>query len=408
MTLIEFYDKVDIENIAGTLLCEPERTILIGDKRRRMERAVEMYGTVLAARGITTKIECRTVNKNDIRELCALLSQIVEEHDDCDFNLTGGDEVYLVAVGMLMERYPGRLQCHRFNFTTETVIDCDMDGRVCADKTVDISVREGILIAGGWMLDDYVGDTPIYEWEFTPDFERDIDLMWEICRENPQRWNAHASTLGAICRHFEDEDSPYVWFDIAAAEEVLSENEERFLWQDDVLFELDRRNLIYNLDRQEGTVSFTFKNAQVKHSLTVAGRVLELVVAKAMRAIADKDGTPYYNDVRVGVALDWDFYADEGRQTVNEIDVLAMRGVVPVFVSCKNGYVETAELYKLNTVADRFGGKYARKVLVTTSLDRQGEQADYLRARAEDMQIRLIEITEETDTKDLERALRLI
>lgn len=407
MTLVEFYDKVGIENIAGTLLCEPQRTILVGDKRRQMERATEMYATVLAGRGIETEVECRSINKNNLDDVVKVLSQIVEEHEDCTFDLTGGDETYLVAVGRVMERYPGKIQCHRFNFVTETVVDCDMDGKVCADKTVDITVRENVIIAGGWVLDDRIGDTPIYEWDFTPDFERDIDLMWEVCRQDPQEWNAHIETLGAICRLFEEEDSPFVYFDTACVGEVLAENGARFLWKDDIIAELDRRNLIYNLDTRAGVVSFTFKNEQVKHALTSAGRVLELVVAKAMRAITDRDGEPLYNDVQVGVVIDWDFYADEGYPTINEIDVLAMRGAIPVFVSCKNGVVDTAELYKLNTVAERFGPKYAKKVLVTTSLDRLGERAEYLRARMEDMQIRSVEITDETDERELARALRL-
>jgi len=49
----------------------------------------------------------------------------------------------------------------------------------------------------------------------------------------------------------------------------------------------------------------------------------------------------------------------------NEIDILLMHGVVPIFISCKNGIkVEPEELYKLQTVARRFGGPYSRTVLI--------------------------------------------
>jgi hypothetical protein len=41
-------DKVSIENVAGALLCEPEQVILIGDKRKRLERAQSLYQSVLA------------------------------------------------------------------------------------------------------------------------------------------------------------------------------------------------------------------------------------------------------------------------------------------------------------------------------------------------------------------------
>ena len=71
------------------------------------------------------------------------------------------------------------------------------------------------------------------------------------------------------------------------------------------------------------------------------------------------------DDCRVGVHLDWDgvIYNNSMKDTVNEIDVLSLRGVVPTFISCKNGTVNQMALYELETVAERFGGKYAKKVI---------------------------------------------
>ena len=51
---------------------------------------------------------------------------------------------------------------------------------------------------------------------------------------------------------------------------------------------------------------------------------------------------------------------------------MLMRGVIPVFVSCKNGAVDSNELYKLNTVADRFGSIYAKKIIAATYLGKMG------------------------------------
>lgn len=76
--------------------------------------------------------------------------------------------------------------------------------------------------------------------------------------------------------------------------------------------------------------------------------------------------------------------------TKNEVDVIMMRGMMPIFVSCKNGYINMEELYKLTAVADRFGGKYSKKVLVATALDNL-DHSNYIRQRAADMGIRLLE-----------------
>ena len=147
----------------------------------------------------------------------------------------------------------------------------------------------------------------------------------------------------------------------------------------------------YSVD--DDSFSFTYKNEQVRQCLTVAGKVLEMKVFSAALDAREKDGSKTYSDVMNGVFIDWDGEININPysfDTENEIDVMIMHGMIPVFVSCKSGYVEKGELYKLNAVATRFGGKYAKKVLVATSLD-NSDYANHLRQRAGDMGIRLVE-----------------
>ena len=101
--------------------------------------------------------------------------------------------------------------------------------------------------------------------------------------------------------------------------------------------------------------------------------------------------------METGVCIDWDGET-KGADTENEIDVMMMRGMIPVFVSCKNGFVETDELYKLATVAERFGGKYAKKALVASSLDLGSSFGKILKQRADEMGIMILasEITNMT------------
>ena len=64
------------------------------------------------------------------------------------------------------------------------------------------------------------------------------------------------------------------------------------------------------------------------------------------------------------------------------------------------------ELYKLSTVAERFGGQQAKKVLVATSLDSMGEAGKYVRQRAVDMGIRLVEKVQKMDDEELAKKIR--
>ncbi|MBQ1309070.1 MAG: hypothetical protein IIY54_05140 [Ruminococcus sp.] len=82
-----------------------------------------------------------------------------------------------------------------------------------------------------------------------------------------------------------------------------------------------------------------------------------------------------------------------------------MRGTIPVFVSCKNGRVEMDELYKLDTVAERFGGSYAKKVVVATALNKNNSFTKYFEQRAHDMDITLVDDILEATDKALERAV---
>ena len=313
------------------------------------------------------------------------MEQIAEECENCVFDLTGGEELYLVAVGAIMERYKGRVQCHRFNFRNDTLNDCDADGNVCDSKSFDISIEDNINVYGGEIVVDSQREIYTYPWEFNEDFQYDIETMWDICRKNTRLWNAHVGTLGAICELFDMQDTLSVSFEKDLATSVLKQRGIKFVCVAWIMYELQKHGLIRSLVMQD-TISFVFKNEQVKQCLTIAGQILELAVAKTMCSIKDKNGAPLYHDVKVGVVIDWDrAEEDEEYRTINEIDVVAMKGSIPIFISCKNGDFDANELYKLNTVAEHFGNKYSKKVLISTELDKLGEKPDYIRARMDDM-----------------------
>ena len=50
MTIIEFYDKTSLDNIAGALLCEVDHIVLIGDNRGKMAESKVIYDKILQGR----------------------------------------------------------------------------------------------------------------------------------------------------------------------------------------------------------------------------------------------------------------------------------------------------------------------------------------------------------------------
>jgi len=116
------------------------------------------------------------------------------------------------------------------------------------------------------------------------------------------------------------------------------------------------RDLEYEPDVR---VSFRFRDEQVRSWLRDVGSVLELYMYKAC---IDSGA---FNDVISSAVIDWDGTIGHGSVS-NEIDVVASRGVIPFFISCKASEVKTDALNELAVLADRFGGKGAKAAIATT------------------------------------------
>jgi len=123
---------------------------------------------------------------------------------------------------------------------------------------------------------------------------------------------------------------------------------------------------------------FRYKNAAIKQLLWDSGSILE------MYTFLQETRKEEITDCRVGVHIDWDGVIEQDGNTdvLNEIDVMSIQNNLPTFISCKIGNVDQMALYELETVANRFGGKYVKKVLATV----QGLSPAHMR-RAEEMGI---------------------
>ena len=92
MTIIEFYDKMSVENIVSALLCAPEKVIFVGDNRKKIQRSIALYEEVVSSRGMETTFLYKIVGKNNLNDIIETLTEIVEENTDCIFDLNGGEE----------------------------------------------------------------------------------------------------------------------------------------------------------------------------------------------------------------------------------------------------------------------------------------------------------------------------
>jgi hypothetical protein len=119
---------------------------------------------------------------------------------------------------------------------------------------------------------------------------------------------------------------------------------------------------------------------------------------------SEKNG--FYDDIDMGVTVDWDGKTGNTADTINEIDVIMMRDMLPVFVSCKNGELHKEALYELETVADKFGSEFSRKIVVTTYITSNESSKKHVLQRAKDMKIDVIHNVHNMSREEFKNALK--
>lgn len=411
MTYIEFFDIIASENVSACLTYTPDRVIYIGDNSKAMARHIENYKKVFEARGQEIEFLYRTVSKNNLDNAVKMIAQIVESYDDCVFDITGGEEIYNLALGIVYASNPDRnIQIHRFNLNNNAIYDCDKDGTTVYRDIPSLTVEENVRIYGGDVVYGDVFGDDTYKWDLNPGFLADIERIWGVCKGNVRLWNTVCGTLEAI------ENSGKIsglttTVRRDALNSYLLRHSMKYVMTSGILDYLLTYGLLKEFDESNEEIKVSYKNEQVKRCLIKAGQALEMKVYVTAKSIADSDDKLIYNDALNGVVIDWDGELhDESKENIydteNEVDILLMHNVVPIFISCKNGIVTAEELYKLNTVAERFGGKYAKKVLVSTAISSLGEAGKYLRQRADDMDIYILEDVQDLSEKEFKRKIK--
>ncbi len=407
MVLVEFFDREPMDNMIGCLSLRPHKVFFIGQSKP-IKKQLDLYSEILMRRGIQTELCVRSVKRNNLLEIVDAISEIVQNHDECCFDLTGGDDMLLVAVGMVYEKYKNtrKIALYRYNVTKNTVAFCDTGEQFNLQHiNPTVTVEESIALHGGAVDSHYVNGKRTESWDLTGEFLQDVETMWEISKMNPSSWNTNTNILSA-CEMLKIKPA----LSLKVRLEVQDINN-RIPFKNFLML-LQNKGLIYDLYLNSDTAEFRYKNSQVRRCLSKAGNILELKTLISANSIKEEDGTAFYSDSCIQVSIDWDGKLENDypaqKDTENEIDVVLMKELVPVFISCKNGSVNDDELYKLNTVASRFGGSYVKKVLIATHLGKKGDSAKHFRQRAHDMNIILIDDVHKMSNEEFKRRLKNI
>jgi hypothetical protein len=380
---IEFFDTEPMENIITCLHFEMDKVIFFGYSDHMTREKIQTTRKSLRRTCGMENVEFIEVSRMDLNRDVEILESVIRKEtaagNQCFVDLTGGKDLIMAAMGIVSTRCICPI--HRFDMRTGKLrilnnADIPSIEASVKRKQVNFTLDDVIGVYGG-MINYH--DQKSFKTRLDDEvFAKDMKNLWLLARQDQRKWNGFSAVLKA-CTHHED-GYGNVWLlenelCTIAGNSVFMKPVDRFY---DYLRRLCNMGIMKNFKVDQGYVSFSYKNDSVRDVLLDAGSLLEIMTYYSRKS------TGKYSDCRIGVHIDWDGVIT-GHDVKNEIDVMLLEGFSPVFISCKNGKVDQMALYELDTVAKRFGGKYAKKILMAGQEISEG----YL-LRAEEMDIECV------------------
>ena len=384
MVIAELFSTEVSENVLAALCLQPERLVCLGSRSVMTDERIAALRAFFRGRKAAPQLTFLRVGDRDYAGASAAIRDILAKYPDCRFEMTGGSDLLLAALGAAAAEKPlimFGLDVRRQSLSLLKGRAGDLKPGVFRPLR-GITVAEYLRLWGGELAESsYTMAARLPE-----KLEQDVADMWQVYVQAPQIWTKQCTILANLCARSRGGG---LTVSAPMAETCARSHIDRLL----------KAKLISGYSEKGGAVTLTFRDHHVKRTLTRAGDLLELQVFLAAR------GEPgFFTDAVMGAKINWKGGGEKGG-TMNEIDGLLMHGAVPVFVSCKLGGVPKEALYEVDSVAARFGGTYAVKALVCSRLSGSESARQAIRRRARDMDILLIEGVDGLSRRELGRKL---
>lgn len=376
---IEFLDVEPVENVITCMHHKMDKVVFFGYKAIIAECQKRTEDFLINHCGVS-EVEFCSIEELDLNDVVNQIESKVEAEEALGhhvyFDITGGESLCLVAFGLLAAKW--KKSMHMYNIKDDELIQLgekyEDNIETVPENQVNFDLDTYIEMTGAKINDRRMGVIDIND----EDFMDKQDTLWEILLDYKHQWNTFCEVLkdklnndksleanSIVCKKAGLNLSVFHTFMIKLKKMgAFSKYHSRIVNRD------EEGNIT------EVEINLTYASFAWKECLTKAGTALELRVYKELKAAG--------KEVNQSVRIDWDGVIheketekvndtkksdDEKKDVLNEIDVLMLEGNIPTFISCKAGKMDKGKalqpLYELETVATRFGGKYAKKVLAT-------------------------------------------
>lgn len=354
--LINQVDEHNESNILATQEFNPSTVYFIKDKDS--EEKMKTLKLYYEKNFPKIKIEEFSVEEGDKEGLEKIIKNIKDKN--VLINLTGGNKINSL---ILLEL------CIRENLIAlyidikKKVMYEFKESIIIHEKTFeDLEIDDIVKASGGKIVED---SSELCN-------KKDLIYFAEKISSNLELWHKYKQQLydASIFEH-DSMEQQRIYIHTKALE-----NEEVNLL-DKILLKLKEMKEI-NYKKQDDKITVDFNNDYLKAFIFKSGTWLEIETNKLINKIEEVD------EAKNGVMFLWN---DANQSVRNELDVVAVKDSVPIFISCKDSdkYNEMA-LNELNVYASKFGGENSYKILVATKEPVKSP----VKIRAKEMGINLI------------------
>lgn len=380
----EFFDKEPLENIITCLNYKMDKVIFFGHSHLMNQKHIQITKNCLKSICGIEDVKFIEVSQSNLYRVLEIMEKEIqiEKHrgSNCFFDLTGGEGLLLVAMGILSTQY--ELPMHQYDVWKEELLtfnNREVPGiqELVEKRKINLTLDDIIAMWGGCI--NYRQQKVVKSKMEEPKFIEDFEKLWSIAGRDSRKWNGLSGVFKKLLNR-EDEEGNVLASRKEFQRAVQQSSGITFKQAEIMIHQLGDLGLLEAVWSSEEAIGFRYKDPDMKECMLDAGCALELY------AYYEKAHDERYSDCRVGVHIDWDGNTTGSELDVeNEIDVLALEGNIPVFASCKNGKVNQMALYELETVARRFGGRYVRREMIAGQKMTEGYEC-----RAEEMGIKVI------------------
>lgn len=365
----EFLDEEPIENLITCMNFQIDKVVFFGYREliERKEKSTEKFlKTVCNVETVVFKEITRNSLQSAVDTIRKMVTIEKDKGNNVFFDVTGGDSLIPIAFGMIADELDAPM--HIYDITGDELVEINLGktpniGKVLVKRKIPMTLELFIKMHGGAINMNLHKDIKGLD---NPEFMGDMMKVYKVAEVNWSCWNTFTNFLRDRMRPSQglevSVNSRHIYNLLKSDANSALKGIDRL---NDMIDALKETGVLSKVERNAESYTIRYKNEAIMESLWEGGSVLELHTCFMENQTSD--------ECRVGVHLDWDgiIHTTPGIDVLNEIDVLSLRGNIATFISCKSGRMASSQalhaLYELETVAGRFGGKYAKKVLVTAN-----------------------------------------